>query len=175
MNPYNGLEDDKLMVLYQKGSSQAFEILHERHKSRVITYLSKRIADKNAQNEIFQNIFLKLHRKRDLYNPDFLFAKWLYTICRSELVDYFRLKKMETVQWDEHLHASEQVPTKELIELEDFKTLTSDEKKAISLRYYSDQDFSEISETLGTSAANSRKIVSRGIAKLRAALAGEKK
>ena len=46
-NPYSGLDDKKLMQLYQNGEEMAFEVIYLRHKDRVFSYLSKRMVDKN--------------------------------------------------------------------------------------------------------------------------------
>ncbi|MCK5882065.1 MAG: sigma-70 family RNA polymerase sigma factor [Bacteriovoracaceae bacterium] len=167
-----GLSDEVLMEKYCAGEAAAFEVLYHRHKSRVWSYLRKRIKDEHAVHEIFQGIFMKLHRKRELYNSDYLFVKWLYTISRSELSDYFRKTETFTDLNFEQLHMVEyeSVPT---IDLEEMKGLTDNERKAVELKFYSDKDYDEISALLRISNSNARKLVSRGIIKLRKQLRGK--
>ncbi len=170
-----GLTDEQLMEKYCEGEVMAFELLYQRHKSRVWSYLKKRVKDEHAVNEIFQGIFMKLHRKRDLYSPNHLFIKWLYTICRSELSDYFRkTEKFTELKGDIESDAEVQAEENR-IDLDNFSDLSANEKKAIELKYYSDKDYEEISEILKTSNSNARKLVSRGIKKLRLILRGDKR
>ena len=175
MNPYLGLSDEKLMEEYIKDNMMAFEVLYNRHNARVYSYISKRVFDLSNAQEIFQNIFLKVHKLRFNYDQKHIFLKWLYTICRSELIDYFKYKKGIFEEFNE-AKVIKDIPdiTEPEINLEDYKNLTSNEKKALELRYYSEKDFDEISSILNTTPTNSRKIISRGIGKLRKKLKGGK-
>ena len=59
MNPYSHLTDEQLMSLYQKGENMAFEVIYNRNKGRIYSYLNKRISDDSAIDEVFQNIFFQ--------------------------------------------------------------------------------------------------------------------
>ncbi|OUR99694.1 hypothetical protein A9Q84_01325 [Halobacteriovorax marinus] len=174
MNPFVDAEefsDEQLMEKYQQGDYMAFEALYLRHESTVFTYLNKRMADSSAKEEIFQNIFLKLHKCKHLYNSEHLFIKWLYTISRSELLDFCKKKKMKTIEFDESLYQDSQTPKAE-INLEDYKNLSDKEREAISLKYLSDEDYETISKKLNTSTSNARKLISRGLKKIRIKMTG---
>lgn len=159
------------MDQYMQGDYMAFEALYLRHEKKVYTYLRKRLHDEQSQNEVFQNIFFKLHRCRQGYQNKYPFIKWLYTICRSELLDFCKAKKLPTIPFTEEIIAVTETnePT---ICLEPLDGPNAKEKKAIRLRFYSDYDYKEISNALKTSEANARKLVSRGLKKLRAKLLG---
>ncbi len=173
MNPFSELEDEQLMQKYQAGDAMAFEVLYSRHEGKVYSYLASRLNnDSHKIDEVFQNVFMKMHKSRANYNPDFLFLKWLYTICRSELLDFLKAKKMKTQVWDETMFAFHQEESNIDLDIEAVKSLNDNEKKALTLKYYSDHDYEEISKALNTTQANARKIVSRGIAKLKKKLVG---
>lgn len=166
-NPFSHLDDKKLMELYQADESQAFQILYERHQAKVYTYLYKRLSDTNSINDIFQNIFLKFHKVRYKYDPKYEVLQWIYTITKNEFLDYVKKKKVVTTELEEEYLYSKESDSEDVeINLEN-ASLSANEKKAIDLRYFSDQDFEEISVLLNTSNANVRKIISRGIGKLR--------
>ena len=84
----SSLTDEKLMKLYQQGDYEAFQVLYERHNRKVYNYLLKRLSDDDPLEDIFQNIFVKLHKSRMKYDHKFLFLKWLYTLSRNELLDF---------------------------------------------------------------------------------------
>ncbi len=175
-NPFSHLEDTKLMELYKNGENMAFEVIYLRHKDRVYSYLDKRLSDKNVIEDIFQNIFVKFHNSRHIYSSEHPLLKWIYTICRSELLDSVKKsRKIKLVSINEDQLICETKEIDDKIDLDSVKSLSEKEKLAIKLRYYSEEDFTDISKALKTSEANSRKLVSRGIKKLKAKLIGEAK
>lgn len=175
-NPFSHLEDTKLMELYKNGENMAFEVIYLRHKDRVYSYLDKRLSDKNVIEDVFQSIFVKFHNSRHLYSSEHPLLKWIYTICRSELLDSVKKsRKIKLVSINEDQLICETKEIDDKIDLDSVKSLSDKERLAIKLRYYSEEDFSEISKVLKTSEANSRKLVSRGIKKLKAKLIGEAK
>lgn len=156
------------MKLYCDGESMAFEVIYSRHQSKVYSYLQKRIHDKNILDDLFQSVFVKFHKSRHNYNPEFVLLKWLYTICRSEFLDHLKKKKVDEVEFKEK--AINDVPANELelpFDLATETSLSAREKDALALRYYSEQDFFDISKQLKTSSQNTRKIISRALKKLR--------
>ena len=174
-NPFSHLEDTKLMELYKNGENMAFEVIYLRHKDKVYSYLDKRLADKNLIEDVFQSIFTKFHNSRHLYSSEHALLKWIYTISRSELLDSVKKNKVQLVELKEHHLVAEPKELHDGINLDSIKTLSAKEKQALKLRYYSEEDFSEISKALDISEANSRKLVSRGMKKLKAKLIGEAK
>ena len=147
-NPFSHLEDEKLMELYKNGENMAFEVIYLRHKDRVYSYLDKRLSDKNIIEDIFQSIFVKFHNSRHLYSSKHPLLKWIYTICRSELLDSIKKNKVKLVQFTDDQLAVEPTQITDKIDLDAIKSLSEKEKQALKLRYYSEEDFIEISKVL---------------------------
>ena len=158
-------------MLYQEGNHQAFQVLYDRHKGKVYGYLQKRLTDRDAVDDLFQSIFTKLHKSRQQYGAKFPFVKWLYTICRSELIDHLRKPRPKEAPLVEVETAIATVTQSFDIAGEDL--LSDKEKKALQLRYESDQEFHAIAHALETSESKARKIISRGIQKLRKKYGGK--
>jgi len=171
-NPYFNLNDEKLMELYQDDNMQAFEVIYGRYERRVYSYISKRVKDKEVVADIFQNSLTKFHRSRNLYDPKYPLISWFYTITKSELLDYIKKKRdvFVNLTFDIEQIQNEEV---DLLDLEDESLLSINEKKAIELRYYEEKGFGEISKILETSESNIRKIISRGIKKLKVKYKGQ--
>lgn len=162
------------MKLYQKGENMAFEVIYSRNKGRIYSYLNKRMSDDSAIDEVFQNILLKFHNSRMSYDSKYPLGKWIFTISRSELLDFKKKRKFvyEDLK-DEHL-VSEVQDARDNVDLNDVKNLSEKEKNAISLRYYSEKDFLEISRLLDVTESNVRKLISRGLKKVRLKYIGGK-
>lgn len=159
------------MELYQEDNSSAFDSLYLRYNGRIYSYLNKRLSSKDNINDVFQKIFLKLHKTRSKYDSKYLFAQWIYTIARSVMLDSLKKKELKTVEFSEYQHFSTSDESSP-IDLESEKLLTAKEKQALIMRYHEDSDFLEISKVLETSESNSRKIISRGLKKLKKKYAG---
>lgn len=166
-NPFSNLEDKELMNLYQNGEALAFEVIYARYKNTVYSYLRKRMTEDYLIEETFQNIFIKFHKSRSLYNEKYPLLNWIFTISRSELLDCFKKHKIKYEELKSDIPVEDQNTSEEILNLENEKILTQKERDALKLRYFSEKDFLEISILLNTSETNSRKIISRAINKLR--------
>lgn len=155
------------MKAYQGGNSAAFDILFERHKGRVFGFLMKKLGRRFEAEEVFQATFMKLHQSRRLYDPNFRFAPWLFTITQSVLKDHYRKKKRTLEDSDsEHL---DETPAKEpeSIEQPSLEGLDERQRMAVELRYGRDLSFDEIAEKLQTTPVNVRQLISRAIKRIR--------
>lgn len=169
VNPFLNLEDKDLMLKYQTGDHMAFEVLYDRHKDKVYSYIAKRLHQKDHIEDLYQKIFMKFHKSRKLYDEKYEVLPWLYTITKSEFLDFIKKKNVNTVEFKEEYHEEISISNHEKlsIDLSKEKNLTEKEKQAISLRYLEDNDFDEIATALKTSHSNARKIISRGLKKLK--------
>jgi RNA polymerase sigma-70 factor (ECF subfamily) len=166
-NPFSNLSDKELMLKYQDGDHMAFEVLYSRHQGKIYSYLNKRLHEKEHCDDIFQRVLMKLHKSKHIYSANYEVLPWIYTITKSELLDFFKKKKINFIQFEETLHTDEVNEIDNEFDLSKESGLSSKEMEAIKLRYYGENDFKEISELLKTSEINVRKIISRGLKKLK--------
>ncbi len=68
------LTDEDLMARYQLGSEEAFAILYRRHSPKVFGFIKRRIYQSELISEIFQEVFVKMHKSKHLYNRTFAFS-----------------------------------------------------------------------------------------------------
>jgi RNA polymerase sigma factor (sigma-70 family) len=160
--------DEELMLAYQLGDSLAFKGLYARHSGRVYGYLKGKTRNEAIARDVFQATFLKLHKARSRYNSEFPFVSWLFTICRSELIDAMR--KRERIQEEVREVLPEMNSLKndpEFDVAEAIAQLPEKQREALELRYTQEFSFEQIAERLDTSPSNARKIVSRALQLLR--------
>ena len=84
------LPDNELMDLYARGSEPAFNELFHRYERRAYGYFVRRVASEGRARDLYQELFLRLHRFRGTYDPQRPFAPWFFQIARSVVVDEWR-------------------------------------------------------------------------------------
>lgn len=90
-----GWSDEKLMLAYQNGQADAFDVLYGRHRASLYRYLIRLSGHQDESlNELFQDIWLKLINARDRYQPSAKFTTYLYRIAQNHLVDVWRSRKI---------------------------------------------------------------------------------
>jgi RNA polymerase sigma-70 factor, ECF subfamily len=72
--------DERLMLAFSQGSSEAFTELFRRYKQPVFGFFCRRLADPSHAEELTQETFLALLRAASRYEPRALFRTYLYAI-----------------------------------------------------------------------------------------------
>jgi RNA polymerase sigma-70 factor (ECF subfamily) len=177
VNP-NQLTDEELMVMYQNGSEEAFKALYERHSSKVFGFLRAKLRSEERVNDVFQDVFVKVHKSKHLYNRSLPFLPWLFTVTKNALVDEVRkaTKNKLHVEVNDSIASPEAEIVPSLSDVVPYlQALPENQKRAVELRYVEEKTFDEISAILNTSEVNVRKLLSRGIQRIRELLQeGEK-
>lgn len=171
MKNLNQTSDEALMLSFQSGSHEAFEVLFERHKARVYSFIKRRTKKSEDTEEIFQQVFMKLTTSRLSYKQEFAFTQWLFTVCKSTIADFFR-KNRSAQECNIEI---EKVPDESYLATgTDFKVLASElnttQKSIVEMRVFEELTFAEISDQLKISPTNVRQILSRSLKKLRLAV-----
>jgi RNA polymerase sigma factor (sigma-70 family) len=160
--------DEELMQAYQLGSLEAFETLYIRHSGKVYGFIRNRLKDRTAADDVFQATFLKLHTSRTHYDPSFPFAAWLFTVCKSVLIDHGRKKARLLEDFNEEALANARSSEAVVHDLPSFENLPGNQRQVLEFRYGpEDLSFDEIAKRMGSSPGNVRQLVSRAIRKLR--------
>jgi len=170
--------DEELMQAYAGEDMEAFEALYQRHKNRIFGFLLARLKDRAEAEEVFQNVFVKLHVARSRYRREIPFLPWVFTIARNALIDHIRRK--ETFR--KHITLSETVieafaepdpgESQADIDFSEMRRLTEAQRQALEFRFNQGLTFQEIAERMQTTSDNSRQMISRAIRKLRKRMSG---
>lgn len=82
------------MLRYRNGDEQAFAVLYGRHKGPLYRYLLRQCRHPATAEELFQDIWLKLIRARQRYEPRARFATYLYSVAHNRLMDFYRQRRV---------------------------------------------------------------------------------
>ncbi len=176
VSTYEQAADERLMALYINGDDRAFQELFSRYKGRVFGYLTKRLTDPRVAEDLFQAVFLNLHRSRSRYNPERPFSAWLFSISRNVVRDHLRSQKRTVVaplaegNFEETSGQPLDDSSAQTRLEEALQQMTPMEREAIRLRYDKAFKFEDIARELNTSAGNARQLISRAVRKVRGIL-----
>lgn len=97
--------DSELIKAYLSGDEAAVEILINRHKRKLYTYIYYHIRDRNVVADIFQETFIKVFHsiRENKYVDDGKFAAWITRIAHNLIVDHIRKEgRLKTVAVDNY-------------------------------------------------------------------------
>ena len=162
MNPRD-LSDYELVKQFVSGNKSSIEVLINRHKDRVYTYILLIVKNQHLAEDIFQDTFIKVIKslKRGKYEDKGKFVSWVMRIAHNLTIDHFRKEKnLNTISRDNNEYDifnskrfAEDTREDELIEEQihsDVKKIVNelpdDQKEVIILRHYCGLSFKEIAE-----------------------------
>lgn len=87
--------DSELMGLYAEGSAPAFEELFSRYEAQIYGYFLRRVGCEATARDLYQELFLRLHRFRHTYDPSRPFEPWFFQVARSVIVDDWRQRQRQ--------------------------------------------------------------------------------
>jgi RNA polymerase sigma factor (sigma-70 family) len=89
------MTDYELIKSYVNGNEKSIELLILRHKSKVYSYISLYIRNRDLADDIFQDTFLKVVQsiRAGRYQDDGRFISWVMRIAHNLIIDHFRHEK----------------------------------------------------------------------------------
>ncbi|MBK8802787.1 MAG: sigma-70 family RNA polymerase sigma factor [Fibrobacteres bacterium] len=87
-------DTDRLLARrLSSGDTKALTEIVKSWKAPLERYLSRLCGGcKGDKDEILQEVFLKVYKHANLYDPALPFSAWIYRICRNEMASRMRLK-----------------------------------------------------------------------------------
>jgi len=165
--------DEILMARYVAGDADAFDELFRRYEPRAYAFFIKRTASPQRAEDLYQDLFLRIHRARDRYDPTRAFTPWFFQIANRLLIDdrrrAFRSHEVQIEDWDpcsEQPGAEGQAADRELAD-QLLHTLSPEERYVVLSAKVEGTDYPELAQHLGKSVDAVKKMASRAIQRLR--------
>lgn len=168
MNKLFSLADDELVGLYIDGDNRAFDVLIDKYKDKLFSYVFHIVKDAELANDIFQETFIKAITtiNSGRYAANGKFAAWVTRIAHNLIIDYYRQEKSENVQSCDCADY-DLLNDRELCDetVEDWmvrnqihsdvrrlvRALPKSQQDVLLLRYYKDMSFKEIADLTNVS------------------------
>jgi len=74
------LSDEKLIEQFQQGNIYAFEEIVRRYKDQLINFAYRYLSDFDDAEDVVQETFMRVFRKKKAYKNVAKFSTWIYTI-----------------------------------------------------------------------------------------------
>jgi RNA polymerase sigma-70 factor, ECF subfamily len=181
----------QLMLAYQAGDETAFSRLVEDYSGMVFALLTRFLGRKPGREDMVQEVFLRVIRARDRYEPTARFSTWLYRIVFNLSVNETqRVAHKNTVSLDKPVgdgdagtlldlqdgemgEPSEDLERNDVVKAvrEAIAALPEKQRAAVILAKYHDTPYAEIGEILGGSEKAIKSLIHRARETLREALA----
>lgn len=133
--------------------------------------------NRDAHNDLFQEITIQLWKAYPKFRGDSKFSTWMYRVALNTAITLYR-KSKRTIQTQDYETVIFKIKSDEYDETEEqqlklmYKAVKQlgDIDKALVFLYLEDKDYAEISETLGITEVNARVKMNRIKTKLRTIL-----
>ncbi|NLD46589.1 MAG: sigma-70 family RNA polymerase sigma factor [Clostridiaceae bacterium] len=111
----NSLEtpDMELVRRCIDGDNDAFSELVTRYKKLVYNVVYNMINNKDDVYDITQEVFIRIYKSLDRYNPEYKFSTWTVRIATNYCLDVLRKKKVDSIPIDDAIGVSSSVDTPE--------------------------------------------------------------
>lgn len=160
---YGKLSDQDLVQAYIKGDHSAIEVLINRHRSKVYTYIILTIKNQQLAEDLFQETFIKVIQslRAGKYRDNGKFLSWVIRIAHNLIIDHFRKEKqMNAISNDDSevdLFNSKKLSDSNIEELiidsqirSEIRVLINelpdDQREVVLLRHYGGLSFKEIAD-----------------------------
>ena len=180
--------DSELMLRVRAGDQASFSLLLERHRSPVIHFLYRMVQNQAVAEELAQEVFLRVYRSRETYEPTAKFTTWLFRIATHLALNWIRDNRNSRNQesLDEEIvegavrQVSDRMPTVEQRMVRDsrmaeirqaIETLPAKQRAAVMMHKYEELEYSQIARILECSESAVKSLLFRAYETLRQRLA----
>lgn len=170
------MSDEQIMEAVKNGDLQQASFLFDRFHKRIYNFLARMTADREAAEDLTQNVFLRLLKYRHSYNPEMKFQSWIYQMARNAFSDYYQQQKQRTPAKMEVEKLNDSMPDiLDALEQEEnekrliraLAQLPDDYRELLVLTRFQHLKYEEVAGFLDMTVANVKVKVHRAIGQLR--------
>jgi RNA polymerase sigma-70 factor (ECF subfamily) len=186
--------DVQLMLDVKAGDQQSFELLLQRYRTPLVNFLYRMVRNREQAEDLAQEVFLRVYRAREDYEPSAKFTTWLFRIATNLALNSLRdhrYQKLE-ISMDAPIVADSEEGDERTMEVADehpdieqhlveearkkmirhaIEKLPEKQRAAVLLHKYQQLDYSEISKILQCSESALKSLLFRAYETLRVELA----
>lgn len=85
--------DEQLVLQFLAGEEKAFNALVEKYLKPLYNFIFQLVRDKEAANDIIQDVFVKVWKNLSSYDSQKKFSTWIFAIAKNTAFDFLKKKK----------------------------------------------------------------------------------
>lgn len=176
--------DAELMLRVREGDETSFALLLEKHRNSVIHFLYRMVQNRAIAEELAQEVFMRVYRSRESYEPTAKFTTWLFRITTHLALNHVRDRRNDKLHdsIDEKVEdgVPRQLPDREAnVEqkmLRDARLgeirkaideLPEKQRSAVLMHKYQEMEYAQIAAVLGCSESAVKSLLFRAYEALR--------
>ena len=148
---------DEMLAKALRSDTRVLGEIIERYETKLSRYIQRKSnASSEDRKDILQNIFIKIYKNINDFDPDLSFSSWAYRIARNEMVDWYRREKRRphlSLEGDEGVMqtlaselgadiAAQKAELRQAIE-EAVQTLPEKYQDIVELRFFEEKSYDE--------------------------------
>jgi RNA polymerase sigma-70 factor (ECF subfamily) len=182
--------DADVMLKVKAGDESAFDYLVQKYRRPMIAFMYRMVHNSAAAEDLAQEVFLRVYRSRENYEPSAKFTTWLYRIATNLAVNHARDTRHErpenTLSIDEQneetglsfdlpdgaLTAEERLVRRErLLAIRSrVQSLPERQRTAVIMHKYQQMDYRQIADVLKLTESATKSLLFRAYETLRGQL-----
>jgi RNA polymerase sigma factor (sigma-70 family) len=152
--------DEQLVSLFRAGNEDAFRVIHDRYRARMLAYARQMLASSSADAEdAVQEIFVRAYAGLRANQRDLALRAWLYRIAHNRCVDELRRPRPVAVEAVEDLREAPgpdphaRVEQREVLRrlIIDVQHLPEQQRSALLMRELGGMPYADLAGALGVS------------------------
>lgn len=173
-----GCSDQELVVRVGLGDLDSLGELFVRYHQPILSFANRMVGDLAAAENLAQDVFLRVMRHADKFNPQQAARPWLYTIAANLCRDYrHRQGRRPTSELSSEPEAPVEGPLEQLATREDcarvkeaIAELPEIYREIVVLRMYEQLPYADIAQVLGIREGTARSRMEYALQRLRKAM-----
>lgn len=179
--------DADVMLRVKAGDQSAFDYLVHKYRRPMVSFMYRMARNSSAAEDLAQEVFLRVYRSRETYEPSAKFTTWLYRIATNLAVNHARDTRHERPEVQVSLDEPDE-ETGTTIELPDgtpnaeqlivrrermlairkkVEALPEQQRLAVIMHKYQQMDYKQIAEVLKKSESATKSLLFRAYETLR--------
>ena len=179
--------DADIMLRVKAGDQSAFEYLVQKYRRPMVSFMYRMAHNSAAAEDLAQEVFLRVYRSRETYEPSAKFSTWLYRIATNLAVNHARDTRHERPEVqisldepdeesgatlelpDASMNAEQQMVRRERMQAirKKVEALPEQQRLAVIMHKYQQMDYKQIADVLKKSESATKSLLFRAYETLR--------
>ena len=162
------------MLQVRNGKSETLGVLFDRYHAPLFNFYARLMGDRGVSEDLVQEVFLRILRYRESYQPGTPFRPWIYQIARNARMDYYRKTPRQVPFQPEMLRPvslpdSAQQEQEAALLYQALEQLPEDKREILILARFQELKYTEIADLLGCELNTVKTRIHRALQDLRKA------